>query len=317
MKRQIVSVIAGLAAAVALSAVAAGPAAQAVTPAGLPIGGVCQEVRDTSATTLFDRTYEVRLCGVTDVDQRRAGLVKNGNVHCGPTALYNSMDYLARRTGMPAKILSGQDITTYDPHDPADYAAATAWVGWLGYQAGINDDPTGSNLAENRAAFDAATSGAKAAGWLLSRGQFTASSPGNFGHEMAKHMLNAPVQLWFGNYAKNADGTYSRTGGHAVTVVAVKGDTSTPWTMELTLHDPARDDSGQYGYLNAQSPVTEEKVVLTRWTQEFKRVEKDGTVTDLGTRTYWRITGSGYSLDGKNHAAEAFNWFDAKAPVNG
>lgn len=314
MKRRTLSALAGLATTVALAVVAAPiPSAQA-TPAPVgPIGGVCKEAREVQSTGL-EIKINVQLCGVADVDQRRSSLVQNGSVHCGPTSLYNSLHYLATLTGMPATLLSGQDITNYDPHDPADYAAASAWVGWLGHKAGINGgNAGGSTPAENRAAFDAATAGAVQAGWTVARGHVSANDGAEFGVKLAGRMAYAPVQLWFGRYTKNADGTYTRAGGHAVTVVAATG-TSGQGEIQLTLHDPARDDKGQAGWLDHQSPVATEKVTLTRQTQKVTWEDKDGE-TQVSTRTYWRITGSGYSVDGKNHLAEGFNWFEATPPA--
>ncbi|ADB29495.1 hypothetical protein Kfla_0371 [Kribbella flavida DSM 17836] len=305
MKRHRLSVLAGLTAATALFPAAGAYAA----PAELPIAPLCAEQKDVAGPQ-----YAVNLCDVTDADQFRTHLAAEGSSHCGPTSLYNAMYYLGEHKGLPMRITpNGQLLTEYDPGKPEDYDEVTAWIGWLGYKAGMGPNGGGSSTGENRAAFDAATVGAKAAGWTVNRGGIGTDNTPEFGLEIAKRLRQAPVQLWYGRYVLNADNTHSRTGGHAVTVVAAKGDVGSG-KVELTLHDPARaDDHKTPGYKDTQSEVRGEKVTLYRVAINVKSVSDDG-VTTIKQRTYWRLFGEQYQGSTMGYV-EAINWFEAAPPV--
>lgn len=238
------SVLAGLTAAAAIF-----PATAAQAAEQLPLAPLCAEQKDVTGPQ-----YAVNLCDVTDVDQFRTNLAAKGNSHCGPASLYNAMFYLGEHKGLPMRVTpNGQLLTEYDPAVPADYDAVTAWLGWLGYKAGMDPDGGSTTRAGNRAAFDAATVGAKASGWTVNRGGTDTDDVPEFGLEIAKRLKQAPVQLSYGRYVLNADKTHTRTGGHAVTVVAAKGDVASG-KVELTLHDPGRAaDHKSPGYLDTQS----------------------------------------------------------------
>src|SRR5689334_21482608 len=128
----------------------------------------------------------------------------------------------------------------------------------------MGPNPTGSSAAGNLAAFDAATVGAKQTGWTVNRGEARSDDFPEFGLELAKRLRNGPVQMCYGRYVLNADNTHTRTGGHAVTVVAAKGSLASG-KVELTLHDPARsDDHKTPGYKDTQSQIRDEQVTLFR-----------------------------------------------------
>lgn len=306
MKRQGIAVLAGVAAVFAGTVVPAGTAAAD----GLPLQTACAEQKDVEGPQ-----FAVKLCDVTDADQFRTNLVKQGSVHCGPTSLYNAMYYLGEHKGLPMRVVpNGQLMTEYDPHDPADYDEATAWIGWLGYKAGMGSDPSGSSATGNRAAFDAATAGAKASGWTVNRGGTGSDGVPEFGLEMAKRLRQAPLQLWYGRYVLNEDNTHTRTGGHAVTVVAAKGDVGSG-KVELTLHDPARsDDHKTPGYLDTQSEIRDEKVTLYRVAIRTKSVDEETGVETIKQHTYWRLFGENYTGTTLQYV-EAFNWFETAPPV--
>lgn len=306
MKRQGLAVLAGVAAVVAGTVLPAGSAAAD----GLPLGVPCTEQRDTEGTQ-----FAVNLCDVTDADQFRTHLANEGNVHCGPTSLYNAMYYLGEKKKLPMRVTpNGQLLTEYDPHDPEDYDEATAWIGWLGFKAGMGANPTGSSAAENRAAFDAATEGAKAAGWTVDRGVTGTDGLPEFGLELAKRLQQAPVQLWYGRYVLNEDNTHTRTGGHGVTVVSAKGDIGSG-KVELTLHDPARSaDHGTPGYKDTQSTAREEKVTLYRVAIRVKSENKETGEVTIKQRTFWRLFGENYQGSSLQYV-ESFNWFAAAPPV--
>ncbi|MFC0624261.1 hypothetical protein [Kribbella deserti] len=299
----------GLALALGIAAGGIAVPAQAATT-NLPLGTPCSEVRDTVGTQ-----FNVKLCDVTDVDQFRTHLAASGNSHCGPSSLYNAMYYLAEHRGLPARVTpNGQRMDEYDPAKPADYDAATAWIGWLGYKAGMGPNGGGSSAAENREAFAAATVGAKEAGWTVNSAGVGTNNTPEFGLELAKRLKHAPVQLWYGRYSyDSSDLTHTRTGGHAVTVVAAKGDVGSG-KVELTLHDPARsDDHKTAGYLDSQSSVREEKVTLYRTSIRVKVVPEQGEPYNV-IRTYWRLIGPEYPGPSLAYV-EAFNYFEAAPPV--
>lgn len=305
MKRYSLSALAGLTAAAAIFPTAAAHADQ------LPIAPLCAEQRDTTGTQ-----YAVNLCDVTDVDQFRTHLAAKGNSHCGPASLYNAMFYLGEHKGLPMRITpNGQLLTEYDPAVPADYDPVTVWLGWLGYKAGMGANGGGSSASENRAAFDAATVGAKASGWTVNRGGTGTDGTPEFGLEIAKRLRQAPVQLWYGRYVLNADNTHTRTGGHAVTVVAAKGDVGSG-KVELTLHDPGRAaDHKAAGYLDTQSATRDEKVTLYRVAINVKSTPEDPNETPtIKQHTYWRLFGENYVGDTFQYV-EAINWFEAAPPV--
>jgi hypothetical protein len=178
----------------------------------------------------------------------------------------------------------------------------------------MGSDPSGSSATGNRAAFDAATVGAKASGWTVNRGGTGSDGLPEFGLEMAKRLRQAPLQLWYGRYVLNEDNTHTRTGGHAVTVVAAKGDVGSG-KVELTLHDPARsDDHKTPGYKDTQSEIRDEKVTLYRVAIRTKSVDKETGVETIKQHTYWRLFGENYTGTTLQYV-EAFNWFETAPPV--
>lgn len=285
--------------------------APAVAHADLPVTPACSELRDT-----VGNQYSVRLCDVTDVDQFRETLAGKGYTHCGPTSLYNALYYLNEHKGIPARVTAnGYDITEYDPSDPADYHQVSAWVGWLGAQAGMGPKPDGSSAKENRAAFDAATATAKSYGYHVASGGVGANSTPEFGLAIAQRLANAPVQLWYGRYKDNGDGTLTRTGGHAVTVVSAKGSLASG-RVDLALADPGRAaDHDQPGFLDTQSSTRYETVTLVKKTITEKVVPEAPARPYTQVRTYWHVEGERYGGTTGTGYAEAFNWFEGAPPV--
>jgi hypothetical protein len=286
---------------------------QGVVPAGsaaadgLPVQTPCTEQRDVEGPE-----YLVKLCDVTDADQHRTALLNQGKYYCGPTTLFNVMYYLGEHKGLPMRMApNGQLLTAHDPHKAADYAKATEWIGWLGTKAGMTVKSESTSVGGNRAAGAAAPAGAPQAGWGIARdwnGSDAEKGVAEFGREIASRLRYAPVHLWFGHYTKNADNTYTRNGGHAITVVEAKGEVGSG-KVELIVHDPAlAADSNT----DTQSAVRDEKITLTKSTIVVKKVDKDTGVETLRTRIYWRLTGDGYAA---NKFAEAFQWYAAAPPV--
>lgn len=292
----------------AISGFAAAALAPTVAHADLTLPPACAEVKDTIGSH-----FDVKLCGVTDVDQFRTNLNNNGNSHCGPASLYNVLYYLGEKKGLPARIVpNGQNLTEYNPKTPAHYPMVTAWIGWLGSEAGMGQTG-GSSASGNRAAFDAATQTAKANGWFVDRGQINSNDVSEFGLEIAKKTAHAPVQIWYGRYTANGDRTYTRGGGHITTVVSARGDLGTG-VVELTLADPGRAaDHKTEGYLDTQSDYRYETVKLTRQVVNVKVVPEDAAPYVV-QRTYWKLTGDNY-VGETTQFVEGFNWYAAAPPV--
>jgi hypothetical protein len=226
---------------------------------------VCSPMGDSAGPQ-----FGVRICGAPDVDQFRSGLYANGNTFCGPTSLFDSLYYLRNVKGVPIR-LGTQGIGGLDPLNPAHYETITDRLRQLGFVTGTMED--GSTAAANRDAFDWATKYADENGWITQAGVISSSSNDDFPIQIAQYLhAMGPLQLWYGRYAKNVDGTYTRSGGHAVSVVGafgIEGDDE----VELWLHDPARNGTTGTGSLDTQSPVRVEVVKLKKVT--FRKQNKD------------------------------------------
>lgn len=300
----------------AIAAVAATLAAPSVASADSVVSttGVitapCSEIRDT------DSTYNVRLCGVTDIDQFRSGLAGNGNAHCGPASLYNVMQYIGKQVGAPLQNAFGDLITEYNPHNPAHYWNVTDQLGNLGNTVGWL--PTGGTSASaNRTAYKAFAANS---GWQYDTGGVDTRTTADFGFELAKRLRHAPVQLWYGRYADQPTVTGPqkyRTGGHGITIVSAKG-TAGSNEVELTAMDPAlAPDHGVGNYLNTQSPATLQTLKLKKVSFLERVIDPETQViTDIRQVTRWQISGPGYdSANGTSKMAEAFSWYYAAPPV--
>jgi len=299
----------------AVAATFAAPSAASATSVISQTGVItapCSEIRDT------DSTYNVRLCGVTDIDQFRSGLAGNGNSHCGPSSLYNVMQYIGKQVGAPLQDAFGSKITEYNPHNPAHYFNVTDQLWQLGESIGWLDTG-GTSATANRETYMDYASHSDNTGWSYNTGAVSTTSTPDFGYELAKRLRHAPVQLWFGRYTDipNGPGTAKRrTGGHGITVVSAKG-TAGSNEVELTVMDPAEaPDHGVGNYLNTQSPATLETLKLKKVTfVESVLDEKAKTIT-LRQITRWQMSGPEYDpAGGTTKFAEVFSWYNAAPPV--
>lgn len=238
--------------------------------------------------------FNVQICGASDIDQFRSGLLNGGNAYCGPSSLFNTLYYFQKVKGLPVTQTGNSTWADMDPLDPNDYYLVSTRLAALGAMAGQTE--TGTTAANNRGAFEESTQWAQDHGWNTSSGFVNSDATAEYGLEIAKRLMKGPVQLWYGRYAKNADGTYARNGGHAVTVVAASGSTGTG-TVKLYLYDPARNnESPQDPY--AQSAYRHEVVTLT----------KTSIKVGSSSRTFWELTGSNY-VGSTRQMVETINWF--------
>ncbi|HEX8867231.1 MAG TPA: hypothetical protein VF821_16350 [Lentzea sp.] len=298
-----------LLAAAALTAVVA-PTAHAADPV------VGQPAPCVGASDLVGPVFNVRKCGVSDVDQFRAGLENNGNAYCGPASLYNVLHYWGHEKGAPVGWLTTK-VGNLDPKDPADYNVVTNSIWRIGEDAQYEG---GTSLKNLRTAWDVATKPARDAGWTTSRGYVSSNEQIDWPGELARKLNKGPLQLVYGRYKDGPQaGSLQRTGGHIVTVVAASG-TFYNTTVQLKLADPGRAlDNGQGDYLKTQSQYESLDVYLVRKDiYEYVPAKDDeNTAGDEslqpGTYRYvqrWELSGPRYQSDTTRQFVEGFNWFD-------
>ncbi|GGU51331.1 hypothetical protein [Lentzea flava] len=269
-----------------------------------------------TASDLTGPDFNVRKCGVSDVDQFRTGLDANGNAYCGPASLYNVLHYWSHVKGAP--IGWGPVKVNYlDPMKQVDYSTVTGSISRIGTDAGYNGS---TNLTNLRTAWDKATQPARDAGWQTSRGVVSTLDRPDFAGDLARKLNEGPLQLVYGRYKKGPlNDTLQRSGGHIVTVVSATGSFGGN-TIQLKLADPGRaGDHGDDGYLDTQSTYEALDVTLTKrhFLQYSPATDDKDTAEDEslepGTYTWvdrWELTGPRYVSDTTRQMVEGFNWFD-------
>ncbi|MFJ5991175.1 hypothetical protein [Lentzea sp. NPDC092896] len=296
-------------------------AAAALTAVVAPATAVADPIIGTpppcvGASDLAGSEFNVKKCGVSDVDQFRAGLENNGNAYCGPASLYNVLHYWGHEKDAPVGWLTTK-VGNLNPKDPADYSVITNSIGRIGVDAKYNG---GTNLTNLRKAWDIATKPARDAGWTTSAGAVSTHENPDFAGELAKKLNEGPLQLVYGRYkAGPTAGSLQRSGGHIVTVVSATGSFNGS-TIQLKLADPGRaQDSGEGNYLYTQSAYESLDVTLTkRSIKEYVPVKDDENTREdeslepgtYRTVTRWELTGQRYVSDTTRQMVEGFNWFD-------
>ena len=296
-------------------------AAAALTAVVAPATAVADPVIGTpppcvGASDLVAPQFNVKKCGVSDVDQHRAGLESNGGAYCGPASLYNVLHYWGHQKDAPVGWLTTK-VGNLNPKDPADYSVITNSIGRIGVDAKYDG---GTSLGNLRKAWDIATKPARDAGWTTSTGAVSTHENPDFAGDLAKKLNEGPIQLVYGRYkAGPTAGSLQRSGGHIVTVVSATGSFGGS-TIQLKLADPGRaGDSGQGDYLYTQSAYESLDVTLTkRSIKEYVPVKDDENTREdeslepgtYRTVTRWELTGPRYVSDTTRQMVEAFNWFD-------
>lgn len=296
-------------------------AAAALTAVVAPATAVADPIIGTpppcvGASDLVGPQFNVKKCGVSDVDQHRAGLESNGNAYCGPASLYNVLHYWGHQKDAPVGWLTTK-VGNLDPKDPSDFSVITNSIWRIGVDAKYDG---GTSLGNLRKAWDIATKPARDAGWTTSTGAVSTHENPDFAGDLAKKLNEGPVQLVYGRYkAGPTTGSLQRSGGHIVTVVSATGSFGGS-TIQLKLADPGRaGDSGQGDYLYTQSAYESLDVTLTkRSIKEYVPVKDDENTREdeslepgtYRTVTRWELTGPRYVSDTTRQMVEAFNWFD-------
>ncbi|GHH46634.1 hypothetical protein [Lentzea cavernae] len=296
-------------------------AAAALTAVVAPATAVADPVIGTpppcvGASDLAGPDFNVKKCGVSDVDQHRAGLENNGNAYCGPASLYNVLHYWGHEKDAPVGWLTTK-VGNLNPKDPADFGVITNSIGRIGVDAKYDG---GTSLGNLRKAWDIATKPARDAGWTTSTGAVGTHENPDFAGDLAKKLNEGPLQIVYGRYkAGPTTGSLQRSGGHIVTVVSATGSFGGN-TIQLKLADPGRaGDSGQGNYLSTQSGYESLDVTLTkRSIKEYVPVKDDENTREdeslepgtYRTVTRWELTGPRYVSDTTRQMIEAFNWFD-------
>jgi hypothetical protein len=304
----------------ALAAAAVAPAAAQADVLALPAQ---QCVKDTTGPQ-----YDVRLCGVTDVDQFRTGLPGStpGNSYCMPSSYFNVLRYFAKQVGVPMTF----GIAGIDPADPADYTKTTQALGWISIMSGGDPASGSGSYSGELTAWDTFTSYAASKGWAFDRGTHSATADEDFGYELAKRLRHGPVQIGYKRWTQgtpSGGGVWNYSGsGHATTVVGAQG-TVGAGEVKLLLADPGRAPDHNTGdWLNTQSAYTLEEVTIKRVeiTSNATTPSSGGTTGHVAPATYkksfqWELTGPNYAtwqLGGASRAIiHSYNWFAAAKPV--
>lgn len=257
---------------------------------------------------------DVKLCGVSDVDQDRVGLEATGLYYCGPASLFNVLYYFNRQKGAPLAY-GANKISAVEPKDPAHFEKTTSLLERIGVEAKY--EAPGTSSTNLRHAFTVAAKPAADADWTVATGHVDSKDAGDFSSRLASRLSKGPVQLQIGFYRLGV-GSFERENGHFVTVTAMKGQLGGD-ELTVSYADPAlAGDKNQPGFLYTQSTYRSETATLERkLIKEYLRAKDDPatpadeSVTKYGT---WRHV-ERWALSGVDHGSnlipmvEGFNWF--------
>ncbi|WBQ07465.1 hypothetical protein [Kribbella sp. CA-293567] len=285
-----------LAVAVATVAAAATVAVPGTANAGLGVPTPCVEKHDLAGIA-----FDVKLCGVSDVDQDRMGLEGLGLYYCGPASLLNVMYYFNRHDGAPLGYGSDK-VKDLDPLDPADFAKTTSFLWRIGFDAQYK--APGTNAKNLRAAFDVAAAQAVESNWAVESGYTDSKNSPDFAGELATRLSDGPVQLIFGFYQPKSSGV-QRDSGHIVTVTGAKGAFGGN-ELVITYADPSlAGDNTSPDKFKTQSQYRSETATLK------KTLIKEYVPADKSWRSVyrWKLSGVDYNTT-LTPMVESFNWFD-------
>jgi hypothetical protein len=195
-----------------------------------PLLAACSVAASASAQCDFTRT------GIPDFDQRRDALPADGGMYCVPTSAVNWMGYVANR-GVPTALGGPRNWQSQ-----LNYDFVTSRINLMG--AFMDTDPQDGTYG------DPGLQGLRAYVSLFAPGKFTVTYYyGDYSvFPLTFHwVLGNLVNVCYGYYPVNAQGRYSRNGGHCITLNGIFDACDS--TYALRWRDPASDNKD----LDAQS----------------------------------------------------------------
>ncbi|MEU1280067.1 hypothetical protein [Streptomyces sp. NPDC005805] len=197
-----------------IGAVAPGAAASGCTPTGL----------------VNSSAWNVRVCGMPDIDQYRSGLVQGGEFYCGPTVVANALYYMDLR-GHPFMLPGAVDPMK---NDPGNYAKVTNQIKRISNEIGLD--------AEEGIGVQGITDGLnrmiRGTGHLGMTARYESLALHPFaGHRVATLLGRPGVKshVMIGAVLRMKAGKV--LGRHAVTIVGAQGTLG--GTSRITFNDPA------------------------------------------------------------------------------
>jgi hypothetical protein len=197
-------------------------------------------------------TFTYRLCTMPDIDQRRTeaqgivGLAGAGSMYCAPTAIMNTLAYIANH-GYPALAPGPGDWQQGPPNHTGVYNTMTLALAILGGQMGT--DPatgTGGNGAESGTESWIAADGLSDAftvSHYYASGYFSPTLK-NIADSALSGDLVEPVVGWY-KHADEQGVEKTRKGGHVFTLMHAGGSRLDFHVHTMGFRDPANPNDGQ------------------------------------------------------------------------
>ncbi len=216
--------------------------------------------------------------GIPDFDQRRAGLLADGSVHCVPTSMINLFAYAGNHGVL---FSTNPYFGNRNWQLPANYAPATDLISDLGVMMSTST-PGGTNSTGGQNGLTQYIFERTLNSFTRTRIGISPSGLGPSPFTMSLAMLNGGlVAVCYGRYTQDGNGRWSRDGGHCMTLSAVQNGNT------IYVRDPAADEGDVFGRLNNQSPFRTEKFTLAPVTAQFNTSE------GVKTRTVYHLTERG------------------------
>ena len=178
-----------------------------------------------------------------DFDQKRAGLLNDGNSYCVPTATANALAYISNH-GYPSAFAGGpRDWASQDQYIPV-----TTSLFLMGFQMGT--DPDNGTPMNNW--FNYTKSALSGVGYFgVSKFHtfgYVGLSPKTLSDQMRMGAIVLPVMGW---YEWRTGSRWRRNGGHMVTMWGAFDTCGSVSDMRVAFRDPANDS-----ILTSQGPFT-------------------------------------------------------------
>jgi hypothetical protein len=251
--------------------------------------------------------YAYRMCGVPDIDQRRAaapgilGLPGDGSMWCAPTSAMNWLAFIAN-SGYPTVPPFPGDWQLGPPDSPDVYNFMTERLAGLGQAMGTTPEEGTKGGMQDGIRLDLFFSG-RSEDFVVG-GDYASGTHAPVADDLAVTALfGGLVMAGIGRYTNpDTNSEHVRNGGHVVSFVRAVGDADSGAVALLGLHDPATGapDKVSQSTFSTEFYFTKDVQGLFGWQED------DGT-KHLNTRTQSRVLGteSGY-LDGYTYITPKF-----------